>query len=396
MFNDDTQTLIFGIPIEPEYRDIAREAWRELRLSIQYGPKDLAPADRARTELVLFLADCFRRRGVPRPMAAAWNVIGTPDPKEFAGKLQPGQPLGDLAPSAVLDKFKPLVLDRLKHFRVAGDEDARAAAQLGLLNALAGYDPAVDVSVGLYAKVHFHIDDEIKRAIRGKASDAWYHKPVSGDEELFDDEGESAGERWEVIPKAALFKETACIIDNARDKQGRLQAGRIPFPTAMWLAETSKGEAFGARFESWIDAPATPQEMVDYLAAIPADKVAAKLTRLSKLERDIVTQRFYRNPPTLLDTIARDKKLSYHRVLTSTHRAVRELGGGRPIKTKPPIRRPMRMPLPPRNVPTRPHGPPDFQYARILDEIQQSPWLDDLYPTVHNTRITPDNFFDPT
>jgi len=101
---------------------------------------------------------------------------------------------------------------------------------LALLNARAGYDPAEDVSVGLYAKAHFHIDDEIKRAIRGKESDAWYHKPVSGDDELFDDEGESDGERWEVIAKAALSDRTVAIIEAAYDDLGRLQPKRLIGP----------------------------------------------------------------------------------------------------------------------------------------------------------------------
>jgi hypothetical protein len=60
MFQDDLQSLVFGIPIEPEYRDIARQAWRDIRRSIQHGPKDLTPADRARTELVLFISDKLR------------------------------------------------------------------------------------------------------------------------------------------------------------------------------------------------------------------------------------------------------------------------------------------------------------------------------------------------
>jgi hypothetical protein len=70
-------------------------------------------------------------------MIEAWNLVGTPDPSEFPKKLQPGQPLGDLTAEAILLRYKPLILSRLKHFRVAGDKDARAAAQLGLLNALA-------------------------------------------------------------------------------------------------------------------------------------------------------------------------------------------------------------------------------------------------------------------
>src|SRR5262249_39268893 len=136
------QFLVFGIPIDAEYRDIARLLSQELKIWIQYGPKDLTPADRARTELVNALADEFRQRGDSHPMIKAWNLVGTPDPKKFAEKLQPGQPLGDLTQQAVLDQFKPLILNRLKHFRVAGNEDAKAAAQLGLLNARANYDPA--------------------------------------------------------------------------------------------------------------------------------------------------------------------------------------------------------------------------------------------------------------
>jgi hypothetical protein len=136
------QFLVFGIPIDAEYLELARLAWRDVKTWVQYGPKDLTPEDRARTEFVSLLADQLRREGVEHPLIEAWNRVGTPDAKEFAKKLQPGQPLGDLSSKAVLDQFKPLILSRLKHFGVAGDEDAKSAAQVGLLNALAEYDPA--------------------------------------------------------------------------------------------------------------------------------------------------------------------------------------------------------------------------------------------------------------
>jgi hypothetical protein len=221
----DNKSAAFGIPVDPEWLDVARKAWPEIRRSIKYGPTELTPADRGRTELVLFLADKLRRRGVARPLAVAWDLVGIPDPKEFANKLEPGQPLGDQIPKAILDKYAPLMWSRLKHFRVAQDEDARAAAQLGLLNAIAEYDPAVDVSVGLFAKAHFYIDDEIKRHIRGKESDAWYHSRVSGDERLQDEDGKG-GERWETIPKAVLSDQIVAIIESAYDDRGRLQANR--------------------------------------------------------------------------------------------------------------------------------------------------------------------------
>lgn len=416
--DDDSQSLAFGIPVDPEYLDIAREAWRDLRLSIQYGPKDLIPADRARTELVQFLADTLRRRGVPHPMTVAWELVGIPDPKEFASKLLPGEPLGDLTPSTMLGKYRPLVLSRLKHFRVGADEDARRAAELGLLNAVAAYDPAEDVSVGLYAKAHFHIDNEIKRQIRGKASDP-QNQPgtVSGDEEFLDDEGESIGERWDALPKLVLSDRTAAIIEGAYDDKGRLRVSRLAgphhheypivlsfpdvsiiiprktvFATALWIVETSErpGERFASRQEEWMSVPATPQELAEFIAAIPTDAIARELPSLSKLEQDIFVGRFFRKPPVLLDSVARKKKISYHKALTTAHRAVRQIAGQirirAPIKTQPPIRRPMRIPPPPRNVPLHPPGQPDFRYRRIVEEIRQWPLLDSLWQAVHGTR----------
>jgi hypothetical protein len=59
------QFLVFGIPIDAGYQDIARLLSRELKIWIEHGPKDLTPADRARTELVNALADELRQRGRP-------------------------------------------------------------------------------------------------------------------------------------------------------------------------------------------------------------------------------------------------------------------------------------------------------------------------------------------
>jgi hypothetical protein len=235
VFNDDRQSA-FGIPVDPEWLDVAREAWREIRLSIKYGPTELTAAWKARNELVLYVADKLREKGVARPIAVAWELVGDPDPKSFATKQQPGQPLGDLTANAVLEKFAPLIWSRLKRFRVAGDKDAQAGAKLGLLTALANYDPAVDVSVGIYAKAYRLIDDEIKKTIRDRAGE--YPPQVSGDESLECDDGKT-GERWETIAKAVLSDETANIIESAHDAQGRRRTNRIPFPTALWIVETN-------------------------------------------------------------------------------------------------------------------------------------------------------------
>jgi hypothetical protein len=398
---DDSQSLVFGIPVDSEYRDIVREAWRDLRVWIHYGPKDLLPADRARTELVQFLADHLRRRGVPRPIHEAWKIVGTPDPKEFASKTQPGQPLGDLRAGVVLDQFAPLVRSRLRHFRVAHDEDAKSAAQLGLLNALSKYDPAEDVSVGLFAKAHRLIDDEIKRTIRGKASDAWYQPQVSGDENPLNEESESSGDRWDTIPKLVMPDEVVyAMTHHARDKCGRIQPSRIPFWLGLWIEETGT-RSDRARAENWVSLPATPQEMAHFAAALSSERLASGMLSLSKPERDIVTARFFSNPPILLDSIARDKKLSYRGALTTAYRALHKIADGLRIKARIKTQRPiwpMRDPPTPRQLEWRPPGPPDFQYRRILEEIRQWPLLDGCSQTVHNTRVAlesnPEKFFD--
>jgi hypothetical protein len=401
MFDDDeAQTLAFGIPVDPEWQITARQAWARIRLAAIYGPSSLAAHDRARTELVSILHEKLRACGVPRPMAAAWGLVGNADPETFAGKLQPGQPLGDLTPDAVLGQYAPLVLSRLKHFGVAGNKDAKSAARLGLLEALAAYNPAMDASVGTFAVDYRLIDNAIKRAIRNKDSDA-LDRPgwVSGDQKFEDDEGESTGERWDVTPKLLLSDETAEAIDKAHDKQQRLRAKRIPFPTALWLAEVNPRpeKPFGAREESWMDLPATPQEMADYVLAIPSDNVVSELARLSDLEREILTARFFRDPPVLLDCIARgdldrNKRrtaVSYHRVVTIAYRAALQIANGLgtgPIKTRPPIRRPMRDPPPLRKLTLHPLGPPDFRFRRIHEEIRLWPLVDGVPQTVYGTR----------
>jgi hypothetical protein len=88
--------LFFGIPIEEEeYREIVRALSADIRTWVRYGAKDLTPADNACTAMVNALADELREQGVPHPMVEAWKRIGTPDPKIFPQKLQPGQPLGE-------------------------------------------------------------------------------------------------------------------------------------------------------------------------------------------------------------------------------------------------------------------------------------------------------------
>jgi hypothetical protein len=327
--------LVFGIPIDPEYRELARIAWRDVKTWVEHGPKELAPEDRARTELVQILADQLRRDGIPHPLREAWNRVGTPNAKKFAEKLEPGQPLGDLTQQAVLDQFKPLILSRLKHFRVAGNEDAKSAAQVGLLHALASYNPAEDVSVGYYAKIYRHIDDAIKYEIRGKESDAWYRPKVSGDEHDeqlgYDEDGEGYS-RWDTIAKAVLPDRTATIIDGAYDDQGRLRANRLAGP-------------YRSEYPIVFSFPK---------ASIIIPRKTAFATALWITDA---------NPPWKKQFVAKQ---------------------------------PWPMPPAPRQLPWRPPGPPDFRHRRILEDIRQWPLLDACTQTVHGTRVTPkpDNFFD--
>jgi hypothetical protein len=58
--------------------------------------------------------------------------LGNVAPQHIA-KSWPEDEIRETGPGAVLDQFKPLILSRLEHFSVVGDEDARSAAQLGLL-----------------------------------------------------------------------------------------------------------------------------------------------------------------------------------------------------------------------------------------------------------------------
>ena len=141
--------------------------------------------------------------------------------------------------------------------------------------------------------------------------------------------------------------------------------------------------------------------MPEFAGALPSERLASGMLSLSKPERDIVTKRFFRDPPVLLDSIARDKKISYHGALTTVYRALHTIADGlgikARIKTRPPIRRPMREPSAPRQLPWRRPGPEDFQYGRVLDEIQLWPWLDGLYQTVYAHipgAHDPEDFFD--
>jgi hypothetical protein len=100
-----------------------------------------------------------------------------------------------------------------------------------------------------------------------------------------------------------LSDRTAAIIEGAYDDKGRLRvsrlAGPVPdvsiiiprktvFATALWIVETSErpGERFAARQEEWMSVPATPQELAEFIAAIPTDAIARELPSLSKLEQD--------------------------------------------------------------------------------------------------------------
>jgi hypothetical protein len=295
----------------------------------------------------------------------------------------------------VIDAFMPLVLSRLKYYGAAGNEDAKQAALVGLLTALRNYDPAVDASVGTFASLYRHIDDAIKYEIRGKEGDAWDQNNVDGGQQLYDDEGEGSGDRWGVMPTTHLPDAIANGIDRALDAQNRLHRNRIPDWVQMWAAETRIRQGFGAREEGWMDLPATPQEMAEALAKIPADKVGRALGKLNEREREIVVARFYRKPPILLGEIARGalnpkSKVSYKETLKIAYRAVVKIAGQ--FEVKRPTRRPMRQPDPPRQLPFRPWHPltPLEEIRRWLKwyEIRRWPFLDSRTLTVHSTRVT--------
>jgi DNA-directed RNA polymerase specialized sigma subunit len=417
MFRDDRNSA-YTVPIQPEWVEIARQAWPQIRLALKTENKNLAPEWRARGEIVLFIADKLRQRGVERPIEAAWKLIGFADAGAFDAKTKTGEPLGDLSPKPNLDKYAPLIWSRLKHFRVAGDEDCQQAAQLGLLNALADYNPAIDGSVGTFAELYFYIDKEIKAAMRGKDADAWAHDKVSGGEIPNDDSYEGDGEtneRWEAIAKAAFSDDLVHAIEAAHDDRGRFHVGRLSFQIQMWLAQTSVPSS-GARVEPFMDLPATPQQMAEWLSSIPETRIAPALAKLSERAREIITARFYSKPATLLDEVARGDldrkrpaKVSYKEVIKIAHRALGKIAGKlriERIETIPntsaeilklaatplweypshiAIRRPMRQPPPPCHLETVRYYTADFRHK--LSKDKQLLWADSASPTKYGTRL---------
>jgi DNA-directed RNA polymerase sigma subunit (sigma70/sigma32) len=61
--------------------------------------------------------------------------------------------------------------------------------------------------------------------------------------------------------------------------------------------------------------------MAARLAKIPAPAMA----ELDERSRQIITARFYRKPPILLDAIARELRISYCSVVTIAHKAIQKL-----------------------------------------------------------------------
>jgi hypothetical protein len=75
-----------------------------------------------------------------------------------------------------------------------------------------------------FAKAYFHIDSAIKSAIRGHSVDADAQSQkgnLPGDEGLFDDDGDSAGDRWETLPTTNLPDAIANGVDQVLDNQNR-------------------------------------------------------------------------------------------------------------------------------------------------------------------------------
>jgi hypothetical protein len=383
MLYDARRSSAFNIPIHnKDWVEVARQAYKEALLAIQYGSKKLPIQENVRIELRLAIANELKKRGHEHPWATAWDLVGEAEAEAFAIKLGIGQPLGDLTPQAVIDHFKPLIWSRLAHFGVAADKDCLQAAQLGLLNARASYSRAIDASVGTYAKLHYLIDKEIKAAIRGQDSekrDVFNEPQVSGDEIPYDNsyEGdEETGERWEMIAKTVLpdgappylccvskYPQIAAAIETAFDSLGRLRPWglkRLPFWLQMWLAETRTrpGEEAGARVDTERSKP-IPQTSAEILSlCTPLQFPDATSIALELVPRS-VTKHLEPLPQPLTD-YPRD-------------------------------RRPMRDPPPPRNPPTTQWQPRTrVQADRLwLKAYHRYLWprLDGLYQTVHGSHL---------
>jgi hypothetical protein len=356
--------LLFGIPIDAGYREIARLWWGDVRTSIKHGHRDLTPQDRARTELVLALAERLRAEGVPRPFIEAWNRIGTPDPKIFPQKLKPGQPLGNLASEAIWRQFRPLVFSRLRHFGAVENKDAVQAAQLALLEARADYNPAIDGSVGTYATEYHLIDNAIKEVLYGKDADAYSarHERLSGDEVPYDNsyEGDQeCKERWESVAKTLFPAWLDNAIDFSRDGAHRFTLKRFP----VVVGDKIETRVFPFWLQLWVSETKSWKRIIH--GGVARDETKTDLD-------------FKWSAYTILNFLAYGGEL-----FDTDGRSVKV---GKPLSEYPKgaaIRRPMRDPPPPRELKLVRHCSPGFGYRRNLEEIWAWPRQDAEYPNVH-------------
>jgi hypothetical protein len=178
-------------------------------------------------------------------------------------------------------------------------------------------------------------------------------------------------------------------------------------------------EETGARVEPFVELPTTPQAMAEWLSGIPERKLTAAGLLQSQLR--VIVARFYSNPPTLLDAIARgdlvrgERKapISYKAVIGIAFDALGQIAEA--LRIKPlermdnltsakildlaatplwsdypkhfAVRRPMRIPPKPRELKTMLRGRWDSLLRWLMaKEINQWPYLDGLWPSVYGTR----------
>ncbi len=80
-------------------------------------------------------------------------------------------------------------------------------------------------------------------------------------------------------------------------------------------------------FENWDKLAATPEELKIAFEELrdARNSLSGALIGLSKRERAIITARFLRDPPQKLESIAREHKISYARVVFLMNRALKKL-----------------------------------------------------------------------
>src|SRR5262249_16119796 len=116
LYDEKWLASAFAIPVDPEWVEVARQAYQPVILAAKNGSKKLPAELHGRGELILFIAEKLKKRGEEHPYRKAWEIVGYAVPAEFEAKRGIGQPLGDLSPDANRKQYANLILSRLAHF----------------------------------------------------------------------------------------------------------------------------------------------------------------------------------------------------------------------------------------------------------------------------------------